>query len=123
MGLNADSYMAKAFRKHPNWFKSLRVKDLKSDQSIGTLVNLTNVELVLESPNSCQSGLLYHCRLEMPSEVLGHSQITFEITCRESRVNPEGGYLNIFSSLEADPNDADALEMLIINFAIRALEL
>lgn len=114
--------MTKAFRKHPDWFKSLRVTDLESDKSFSTLVTITNQELMLESTNSCQSGRRYHYRLAMPSEFLGHSQITFEVQCKESRVNPEGRYLNIFSSLEADPGDADALEMLIIIFAIRSLE-
>jgi hypothetical protein len=58
----------------------------------------------------------------LPSDILGHTQIFFEVTCGESHLNPEGGYLNFFSSLVADPFDADALEMLIIKFAIKALD-
>jgi hypothetical protein len=114
--------MVKAFRKQPDWFKALQVKDQAADIPLGTLVNLTNKNLILESPTSCQTGQRYHCRLQLPSDILGHTQIFFEVTCGESHLNPEGGYLNFFSSLVADPFDADALEMLIIKFAIKALD-
>ena len=114
--------MVQAFRHGEKWFDSLFVHDLATDEMMGRLAELSRRSLILESPHACQAGRCFHFRLKLPSAVLGHSQILFEASCSNSHQHVEGSYLNTFTSLQADPADMDALEMLIMKFAIRTMD-
>lgn len=111
--------MTKAFRHGDEWFQSLLVDDLDGQVVLGTLVQLTGQMLVLHGAKPCRVGQRYRCRLKLPSTVLDRSQICFDAICSESRPQPDGRQSNVFSALIADPADMDALEMLILKFALR----
>lgn len=121
-GKNDIASMVNAFRHGEMWFESLFVHDLATDEMMGRLAKVSSRSLVLESPQACQTGQRFHFRLKLPSAVLGHSQILFEASCSDSHRQAEGSYLNTFISLQADPADMDALEMLIVKFAIRTMD-
>lgn len=112
--------MTQAFRHPDEWFHSLLVDDPDSQAVLGTLVSLSGQMLVLQGPEPCRVGQGYRCRLKLPSAVLGRSQIVFEAVCSESRPQPDGRQLNVLSGLTADPGDMDALEMLMLKFALRS---
>jgi len=120
-GMNADPPMTKAFLSQADWFRSLLVRDLVTGEKLGILTDLSSQRLVLESSTPCLIEKRYHLRLSLPSVVLNRSQIMFQASCGECQEESDGVFHNTFFSPTADPGDIDALEMLIMKFAIRNL--
>jgi len=118
-GKSAVTIMVKAFQHDEEWFESLFVHDLASDEPMGRLVEVAGKSLIIESSQACLNDRRFHLRLKLPSAVLGNSQILLEASCSDSHRQADGTYRHSFTALEADPADMDALEMLIMKFAIR----
>lgn len=96
----------------------LEVFDVDTGKQLGRLVDITTEGLMLISEEPTPTNVPLKCRMVLPAEILGRTNIIFEATCKWCRksVNPElyeAGYRSII----ADPGDIDAIEMLIQRFA------
>ncbi len=76
-------------RKHLIYY--LRVFDINTDQVIGHLVDITTEGFMIMSEEPLKIDTIYQLRIDLPEEILGSRQITFEaksIRC-EKDVNPD----------------------------------
>ena len=113
--------MAIAFRQTPDWYSSLKVHELESGKVLGQVSDITWKVLHLSSATPLTKGVRYHCRLALPTVFLGHTNILFEADCTSAEALSEPGqFLNTLVDLSADPGDIEALEMLILRFAMKS---
>lgn len=113
--------MAKAFKSQLEGDSPILVRDLESGQILGRLVQLTSLSMTLETAAPLVVGDTFHCYMELTKPILGQQKIYFQATAHACRDQSSDGYSCELASLIADPGDIDALEMLILHFAIRDL--
>ncbi|KIH77843.1 PilZ domain-containing protein [Geoalkalibacter ferrihydriticus] len=108
----------KRSQKRRNTIYYLEVYDLESGRLLGRLVDITVEGMMLISETPIAPDRTYKCRMSLPAEILGRSNILFDATCMWSRKARNDDFFEAgFRSLIADPGDIDAIEMLIQRFA------
>lgn len=108
----------KRTQKRRNTIYYLEVFDMETGRQLGRLVDITTEGMMLLNEEPTPTNVSLKCRMVLPAEILGRTNIIFEATCKWCRksVNPkfyEAGYRSII----AEPGDIDAIEMLIQRFA------
>ncbi|MDO3378478.1 PilZ domain-containing protein [Geoalkalibacter halelectricus] len=112
----------KRTQKRRNTIYYLEVFDLESGRLLGRLVDITVAGMMLISESPITPDRTYKCRMSLPADILGRSNILFDATCVWSRKALNSDFFEAgFRSLIADPGDIDAIEMLIQRFAFSDL--
>ena len=102
-------------RKHLIYY--LRVFDINTDQVIGHLVDITTEGFMIMSEEPLEINTIYQLRIDLPEEILGSRQITFEaksIRC-EKDVNPDF-YNTGFLFKNINPNYFLTISQLVDQF-------
>ncbi|MFH2055531.1 MAG: PilZ domain-containing protein [bacterium] len=66
----------------------LIVFDRRADQPLGRIRDLTTHGVMLRCTAPMEQGKTYHCRLALPEEILGWTEIKFQFECKWSRPVP-----------------------------------
>ncbi len=117
-----ERFAEKRAAKRRNSIYYLEVFDLERGGLLGRLVDITTDGMMLISEQPLAPHRTYQCRMVLPTEILGRSNILFDATCMWNRRALNEEYFEAgFRSLIADPGDIDAIEMLIQHFAFKDL--
>lgn len=112
----------KRAQRRRNTIYYLEVFDLESGTLLGRLTDITVEGMMLISEKPITADRTYQCRMVLPKEILGRTNIIFDATCVWSRQARNSDFFEAgFRSLIADPGDIDAIEMLIQRFAFSDL--
>ena len=112
-------------RKHDRKYMTnyLRVIDRNTEKLVGNLVDITTEGCMLISDDPIETGVDFELKLDLPEEIRGSRQITFDAHSRwcKSDVNPEF-YDSGFRLSNISTNDIAIIESLIQDFVFRANE-
>ena len=110
-------------RKHDrkDMINNLRVIDRNTEELVGNLVDITTEGCMLISDDPIETGVDFELKLDLPEEIRGSWQITFDAHSRwcKSDVNPEF-YDTGFRLSNISTNDIAIIESLIQNFLIKS---
>ncbi len=102
-------------RKHLIYY--LRVFDANTDQVIGHLVDITTGGFMLMSEKPIEKDTVYKLKIDLPEEIFGNKQITFEAKSArcEKDINPD--FYNIgFLFININPNYFLTISQLVDQF-------
>ncbi|MDY6847802.1 MAG: PilZ domain-containing protein [Thermodesulfobacteriota bacterium] len=120
--MSQDQCAEKRAQKRRNTLYYLEVFNLETAELLGRLVDITTEGMMLLCEKPLTSNTTYPCRMRLPSEILGRTNIIFDATCVwQNQAANSDFYEAGFKSLIADPGDIDAIEMLIQHFAFKDL--
>ena len=110
-------------RKHDRKYmiNYLRVIDRNTEELVGNLVDVTTEGFMLISDDPIETGVDFELKLDLPEEIRGSRQISFDAHSRwcKSDVNPE--FCNTgFRLSNISTNDIAIIESLIQNFLIKS---
>ena len=116
------SQSEKRSQKRRNTIYYLEVYDLNTGSLLGRMTDITVEGMMLINERPIAANKTYQCRMVLPKEILGRTNIIFDANCVWSRQARNSDFYEAgFRSLVADPGDIDAIEMLIQRFAFSDL--
>lgn len=96
----------------------LEVFDQDTGKLLGRMVDMTTEGFMLIHEASLPVDAVFNCRMALPAELLGRTEIFFEGACRWCRRAVNGDLYEAGFRLEkVDPDDVEVIEMLIRHFA------
>ncbi len=120
--MSQEQFPEKRAQKRRNTLYYLEVFNLETAELLGRLVDITTEGMMLLCEKPLTPNTTYACRMRLPSEILGRTNIIFDATCVWQRRAANNDFYEAgFKSLIADPGDIDAIEMLIQHFAFKDL--
>ncbi len=120
--MSQEQFAEKRAQKRRNTLYYLEVFNLETAELLGRLVDITTEGMMLLCEKPLTPDTTYPCRMRLPSEILGRTNIIFDATCVWQRPAANDDFYEAgFKSLIADPGDIDAIEMLIQHFAFKDL--